>query len=76
MNNTSIPTIDGASAVLSSLNQKVSTGNNLTQSEVLMGMTAAATKTFESFGPSPRDSQPIAIPLPESLKGAIASARG
>lgn len=71
-----IPTVDGASAVLSSLNQKVSTGNSLTQSEVLMGLTAAATKTFESFGPSPRDAKPIEMPLPESLKGAIASARG
>ena len=76
MSELNIPTIDGASAVLSGLNQKVSTGGKLSQSEVLMGMTAAATKTMESFGPGPRDSKPVEIPLPESLKGAIASARG
>ena len=76
MDSLKIPVVDGSTAVLTSLSQKVSTGGKLTEAETLMGLSATATKTFEAFGPSPRNAQPIDKPLPESLKGAIASARG
>ena len=65
----------GADLILGSLSQKQSTGSRLTSAEILMGMTSAARKMADSFGPSPSDMRPPEQILPESLKGALASAR-
>lgn len=68
--------VKSSDIILGGLNTKLSVGGSLTQLEILMGMTAEATQTARTYGPGPRDSQPIEMPLPESLKGAIASAKG
>lgn len=65
----------GAELVLSSLSQKQSTGGELTGAEILMGMTAATNQMSNHFGPSPRDMEAPEAFMPESLKGALASAR-
>lgn len=61
--------------VLGSLAQKTSTGGRLTGAEVLMGMSAATSQSGTRFGPGPADMPTPQQFMPESLKGAIASAR-
>lgn len=61
--------------VLSSLAQKVSTGSKLTSAEVLLGMVASVVEKGNSFGPGPGNMPLPAQFMPESLKGALASAR-
>lgn len=71
-----VPVVRGADLILRGLNQKLTVGSKLTELEVMMGMTAEATNMARQFGPGPREMEVIEIPLPESLKGAIASAKG
>lgn len=61
--------------VLSSLAQKTSTGSKLTSAEVLLGMVASVVEKGNQFGPGPANMPPPAQFMPESLKGALASAR-
>lgn len=61
--------------VLRSLAQKTSAGGKLTNAEVLMGMNAAVIQEGNRFGPGPADMAPPPEYMPESLKGAIASAK-
>ena len=71
-----IPVIRGADIILRGLNQKLTVGSKLTQLEIMMGMSADATNASLRYGPGPRDMQPASMPLPEHLRGAIASAKG
>lgn len=61
--------------VLRSLSQKTAVGSTLTGAEVLMGMSAAVLQNGSKFGPSPAEMTVPAAEMPESLKGALASAK-
>lgn len=61
--------------VLRSLAQKTSVGSQLTGAEVLMGMSAAVLQNGNQYGPGPGDMTPPQQFMPESLKGALASAK-
>lgn len=72
--NTSAPS--GAELSLLHAKNKLSTGAHLTTSEKLASMGATAALSRDRYGPSPADAEPIDIPLPETVKGAIANANG
>lgn len=65
----------GAQHILTSLNTKLTVGSELTSAEKLMSSSAYASQLGSTYGPSPRESQPNPVPLPEVVQGAIASAK-
>lgn len=67
---------DGADITLGHAKTKLAVGSKLTTGERLSAMAATATKTRDRYGPTPADAEPVEIPLPETVKGAIANARG
>jgi len=66
----------GAEITLSHVKQKLSAGLTLQMSERVGAAVAAATGAREKYGPTIRMAEPLEIPLPETVKGAIASAKG
>lgn len=73
-----LPQINPATSselVLSSLAQKTSTGSKLTSAEVLLGMVANVVQNGNRYGPGPGNMPMAPQFFPESLKGALASAR-
>ena len=68
--------LDGADITLAHAKTKLAVGSKLTMVERLGAMAASATKTRGMYGPTPADAEPVEIPLPETVKGAIANARG
>lgn len=61
--------------VLSSLARKSGTGAKLTNGEVLLGMSASVIESGNRYGPGPANMPAPVQFMPESLKGALASAR-
>ena len=66
---------NGAELTLIHAKNKLSMGSSLTTSEKLSAMGAAFAEQRAKYGPVPADAKPIEIPLPETVKGAIANAR-
>ena len=67
--------LDGAELMLLHVKNKLATGANLTSTDKLGAMTATFAQVRERYGPGVDDAQPVEIPLPETVKGAIANAR-
>ena len=67
--------LSGADLILLHVKQKLSAGLSLTSTEKLGAMSATFAELRSRYGPGPADSQPVDIPLPETVKGAIANAR-
>ncbi len=68
--------VSGSALVLSHAKHQLAAGVELKGAERLGAMSAAAVELREKYGPTPKTAEPIDIPLPETIKGAIASAKG
>jgi hypothetical protein len=66
--------LNGAELVLLHAKHKLSMGSRLQSGEKLGAESATAAELRAGYGPVPRDSEPADIPLPETVKGAIANA--
>ena len=68
--------VAGSELVLSHAKHQMAAGITLTHAERLGAMAAAATELRQHYGPTVKTAEPVDIPLPETIKGAIASAKG
>jgi hypothetical protein len=68
--------LSSVDVVLDMLGQKMGSGQQLTNSEMMMAMSQVAKQRFDSFGPSPANMQLKRVELPEDVKGVIASYTG
>ncbi|MDO5484585.1 MAG: hypothetical protein Q4F27_06710 [Desulfovibrionaceae bacterium] len=59
--------------VLTALGRKMGAGQELTNTERLMAMTATAQTTADRYGPGPSDMVVQPPELPETVKGVLAS---
>ena len=66
--------LNGAELTLLHAKHKLSMGSELSITEKLGAMGAAFAEQRSQYGPVPADATPVDIPLPESIKGAIANA--
>ena len=66
---------NGAELTLIHAKNKLAMGSTLSTTEKLGAMGAAFAEQRAKYGPVPADSKPIDVPLPETVKGAIANAR-
>ena len=73
VSNASAPS--GAEMTLLHAKNKMATGAHLTMSEKLAASAATAAQVRDRYGPGPADAEPIEVPMPETVKGAIANAR-
>lgn len=61
--------------VLAMAKTKIDTGGELNFTDKLQAISATATEQRGAYGPTPADTKAIPSPLPETVKGAIASAK-
>jgi hypothetical protein len=67
--------LDGSELSLVHAKQKLAMGSRLELAERLGATSATAAQQRDVYGPVPADAKPVEIPLPETVKGAIANAR-
>jgi hypothetical protein len=66
--------LNGAELVLLHAKHKLSVGSRLQGTEKLGAESASASELRAGYGPVPRDAEPADVPLPETVKGAVANA--
>jgi hypothetical protein len=74
MANFSDTALNGAELILLHDKHKLSMGSRLTTTEKLGAAGATASELRSHYGPVPADAEPVDVPLPETVKGAIANA--